>query len=396
MSRRGERGQVLPFIAVCLTCLMGFAGIAIDVGYLEYRQQQQQTATDAAVVGGAQSLVRSNCTGASSAVTAAQADAASNGFTNGGNVTVYATSPPSSGPYAGNTCAVYVSINTQHVGTFFARMFGYPSGMTETTQAVGSVTGNSDACIYLLSNNTWTSFNQATVVAPACAVAMNYRADFNGGSITSPFIGTAVAGSNMNGTSFPMASPTTMLPIGDPCGEIPGCAYLAANPPPQTNCNGLNTNGSNTTVQPGCYTYMNLDGGTITFAPGLYVITSNINDNGATITGSGVTLYIPAGGNPPNFNGDNVTLSPPTSGNYQGVLYYQVPSNTSGSNFNGANVNVSGLLYSPGANSVNFNGAHGGYVVLVFGSTNFNGNAAYDFASPPPGQSLVKSATLTQ
>ena len=34
---------------------MGFAGIAVDVGYLEYRQQAQQTATDAAAVGGARS-----------------------------------------------------------------------------------------------------------------------------------------------------------------------------------------------------------------------------------------------------------------------------------------------------------------------------------------------------
>src|SRR5271165_7572648 len=153
--RDAERGQVLPLIAVCLATLMGFAGIAVDVGYLEYRQQAQQTATDAAAVGGAQSLVRSNCSGASGAVAAAQSDAASNGFANGGNVTVYATSPPSAGPYAGNNCAVYVSINTQHVSTFFAHLFGYPSGMTETTQAVSAVTANSDACIYLLSNNTW-------------------------------------------------------------------------------------------------------------------------------------------------------------------------------------------------------------------------------------------------
>ena len=35
----GQRGAVLPLIAICLAVLMGFAALAIDVGYLEYQQQ---------------------------------------------------------------------------------------------------------------------------------------------------------------------------------------------------------------------------------------------------------------------------------------------------------------------------------------------------------------------
>ena len=67
-----------------------------------------------------------------------------------------------------------------------------------------------------------------------------------------------------------------------------------------------------------------------------------------------------------------------------------MPSNTGSANFNGSNNYYSGLIYSPEGTSVNFNGAAGGYVVLVFGAWNVNGAAVFDFASPPPGKLLVE------
>ena len=128
---------------------MGFAGISVDVGYLEYRQQAQQSATDAAAIGGAQQLAHNNCANPSGAVTAALADASTNGFTNGSNnVAISATSPPASGPFSGNACAVSVQITTSNVATYFSRLFGYPNGMAESTQAVGTVSAaNNGACI---------------------------------------------------------------------------------------------------------------------------------------------------------------------------------------------------------------------------------------------------------
>ena len=49
-----HRGQVLPLFALCLAALLGFAGLGVDVGYLEYWQNSQQAATDAAAIGAAQ------------------------------------------------------------------------------------------------------------------------------------------------------------------------------------------------------------------------------------------------------------------------------------------------------------------------------------------------------
>jgi hypothetical protein len=398
MRHSSQSGAVLPFVAITLATLMGFSGMAVDVGYLEYWQQQQQTATDAAALGGAQLLARTNCASASNAESAAAIDATENGFTTGGNVTVSAVSPPTSGPYSGNACAISVQISAQHVATFFSRLFGYPNGMSESTQATGTVSSNGGACIYLLSTNTWSSFNGATVSAPSCAIAINYSADFDGGTIASPSIGYAGGTPNYGGTTFTLASPAPMLPIADPCSQIPGCAYLANNPPSTNNCSGYNDNGGNQTISPGCYSYLNLDPpGAVTMKPGLYIINGNFSNNGVTLTGTGVTIYVTASGSAPQLDGSYAnTLSAPTSGySWDGVLYYQVPGNSSNINFNGSNNNFTGLIYAP-SSTVNFDNDSGGYYTLVFGATNFNGNTAYDFATPPPGQALIKQAVLAQ
>jgi Flp pilus assembly protein TadG len=396
--RTRERGQVLPLVAISIAVLLGFAGMAIDVGYLEYQQRQQQNATDAAAIGGAQQLIYAGCSNSQTvATTAADNDAATNGYTNGTNdVVVKVNNPPSSGPYASNNCSVQVQITNQNTQTFFMKLFGH-ANVTESTQAVATVESNNDGCIYLLNPSAYSGFNGGTVDAPACGIVMNGSANFNAGTITAPSIGYAGSTPNYGDPDFTDAHPQKMLPLSDPCPEIAGCAYLAANPPTiPGNCQTVNTNGvSPYTLAPGCYSGLNLDNSVVNMSPGgLYIITGNINTNGATINGSGVTLYVTDGATA-NFDGASVNLSPPTTGNYAGVLYYQVPSDTAGPNFNGPTSNLSGLLYAPGAN-VNFNGGSGNYVVMVFGSLNLNGGQAIDLGTPPAGESLIKNVVLTQ
>lgn len=396
--KRGQAGQVMALVAVCLGALMGFGGISVDVGYLEYRQQAQQSATDAAAIGGAQQLVRSHCTNSSAALTAAQSDAQSNGFPNGGNIKVTPNNPPTSGPFAGNACAVSVQITTSNLSSYFTRLFGYSGGMSESTQAVGMVTPPlAPACIYMLSTTVEGDFNGANVSAPGCSLAMNDTANFNGATISAPFIGFAGASPDENGATFKVAAPAPMLPVADPCPEIAGCSYLANNPPSTSPCTSLNDNGFTGPVPSGCYSYLNLNGANVTMS-GTYVLNGTSIFNGAHVTSTspGVTIYVTAAGTAPNLNGATVNLSPPATGNDAGVLYYQVPSNTSSPNFNGANTTYSGLIYAPGATGADFNGANGGYVVLVFGAMNLNGSTAVDFATPPPGQALLTQAVLAQ
>ena len=180
-ARNSERGQVLPLIALSLAVLMAFAGIAVDVGYWEYQQREQQNAADAAALGGAQQLLYSStgCPNQSLANTAGQADAAKNGFTAGGSTTVTINNPATIGPYAGQSCAVSAQITRTGVGSWFTRLFGFTNGATESTQAVATLTANDSGCIYLLSPTTSSNFNGAEVQAPSCGILINDSANFN-------------------------------------------------------------------------------------------------------------------------------------------------------------------------------------------------------------------------
>jgi hypothetical protein len=387
--QRGEKGAVLPFVAITLTVILGFAGMSVDVGFLEYRQQQQQNAADAAALGGAQALAGTSCTSSSAGRAAAITDAADNGYSSG--VTV--NTPPSSGPYAGNACAVYVQIN-QTQRTFLTRLLR-PAGMAESTEAVGAAVTTGPGCIYLLSMTQPSNMNGTSISSPKCGIYINDTSNFNGSTVNTSSIGYAGAAPNENGSTFQQATPAPMLPVQDPCPEIAGCNYWANNTPAATGCPTLSKNGYTGVIASGCYSGFSLNGCNVTLS-GTYIFTGSSNFNGSQISGTGVTIVVTSTGNAPNFNGVNLSLTPPSTGNGAGVLYYQVPGNTQSPNFNGSSNNLKGLIYAPSATGVNFNGAAGGYLVLVFGSTNMNGSSSYDFATPPPNQSLVYQGALTQ
>jgi hypothetical protein len=391
--RLNESGQVMPLIALTLAVLMGFGGMGVDVGYWEYVQREQQSATDAAALGGAQQLTYSNCANASAATAAADADAGRNGFRSNANVTIDVETPPKSGPYAADRCAVYVQIKNAHVASFFTRFFGLASGQSETTEAVAKAGPQGNGCIYMLAPNENTNFQSANLQAPGCSVYLNGSANFTSTAANAAFIGEGnYAGSNNVGT-FAGASPVAMLPVEDPCPEIVGCAYLAANPPPTSPCTGSYSGGG--VLTPNCYSNLNLNGATVTLTPGTYVFAGSSNFNGATITGNGVTIYMPAGAST-NFNSvGSISLTPPSAGNYAGVTYYQVPANGSAVNFNASSTHVSGLIYAPGA-MLNYNGSWGQYTILVAAYANLNNSAGEDFGPPAGGRYGVQKAMVVE
>jgi hypothetical protein len=400
-ERHLQRGQVLPLIALCLAVLLGFAGFAVDIGYLQYELRQQQTAADAAAIGGARELISTGCpdTG-STATTASKDDSSRNGFTDGTNgVIVTPHNPPATGALVGNTCAMQVTVYSPHA-TFFGKLFGFNGDETTTATAL-LASSPIDGCIYLLQPSGTANFNGSNVNT-GCGILLNTNSpNFNGSNVTAPGIGYSGSSPNENGATFPEATPAPMLPVADPCSTISGCAYLAANPPTLGTCTSYNGHGQqNVKINGGCFTDLNLNGATATLT-GTIILAGSTNFNGATLTGTNLTLYVTASATAPNFNGVTAaTLTPPNPNTCNcsngGVLYYQVPSNTGNPNFNGTQLNVSGLIYAPGASSANFNGGNGNYVVLVFGGANFNGSATTDLASPAPGKGLVRQPTLAE
>lgn len=395
-----ERGQILPLLALTLGTLLGFGGVAVDVGFLEYRQQVQQAATDAAAMGGAQALARNDCTAAGQtlAEAAVLSDATANGFTNGsGGVAVTPNSPPGSGPYSGNACAVSVQINTSSVQTFFSRLFGFANGMPETTQAVALVSFTGPACIYLLSPSTNTDFSNSNIDAPTCSIYINASANMSTSTIDAASISYAGTTPDESGAVFPEATPAPGLQITDPCPEIPGCASLTNNPPSTSGCATGGTY-NNATLSPGCYGKMTLTG-TDTLNPGLYTINGQFHLNGATVTGSGVTVYMTQNVQDTNFSTANLTLSACTSscsnGAIQNVLFYRIKTQSSALDLSTCTCSLSGLLYFP-TTQVNYSTTGDQYTVLVFGDANFSTSHGNDFGAPPSNQSIVPRAVLVQ
>lgn len=414
-----QRGQTLPLVGIALLVLMGTAGFAVDVGYHQYQQRMQQTATDSAAIAGAQE----GPLGDSSA--AAKQDATNNGYTDNtggtacgtnptvGRVCVQVNNPPVAGDaYNGDSNAVEVQITVYHP-TWFERMFGYNMAPV-TTKAVATLkTVPSNNCLYVL--NGGANFNGqtggGTVTATNCGLVFNGGANFHAATVTADSIQCAAT---CGGGTFLSATPQPAAPASDPCGAISFCAKMA-NPPPT--CTGAtNVTASNNqvvTVIPGCYSGLDLKkAASVTFTCGLYVLTGTLNirqtGNNATPlnvsqscgTGGsgGVTFYVASGGSI-DMGNNNINLAAPASGDYtqysageQNVLIYEAPGNTATINLQSASCNgcqsfFQGMIYAPSAN-LNYNQyttTTSGNVLIIAGTLNANGGVNSIFNAPGGG-----------
>jgi uncharacterized membrane protein len=136
-TRKSERGYVSLFAAIAIVALAGFAGLAIDSGYMETVRRRAQTAADSAALAAAFELSRGHREGLAEAATN---DAALNGFVDGRErTTVAVASPPRSGRFEKNQAAVEAVV-TQVVPTSFMMILGQPA-VTVSARAVALVNG---------------------------------------------------------------------------------------------------------------------------------------------------------------------------------------------------------------------------------------------------------------
>jgi hypothetical protein len=135
--------------------------------------------------------------------------------------------------------------------------------------------------------------------------------------------------------------------MGDPMADLA--------PPPVGACSSsfqsMGPQGS-ATISPGVYCSGISLGShqSLTLNPGLYIIKNGI-DLGAqtTLTGNGVTIYIQSGG--VNMSGGaTVGLNAPSSGSWQGVLFFQDRADATASTLvGGTGQSMNGALYFPAA-----------------------------------------------
>ncbi len=359
-------------VALALVGLLAFMALAVDVGFLRYEKRLLQTAADAAAIAGAAELSYGDVT------SAANADSTANGFTNGSNgVIVTVNNPPLSGAHVGDSNYVEAVVS-RTAATFFAKSFGVSS--TQITARAVAHLGSANNCIYALSP---TSGSTLEVVSHATLISQcGIIVESSGGNafscktpstVSAPYIG--IVGSFGGGCPTPantttgIATPTPSDPLAYlPKPTVGACTFSGR----QTYNPTTSPKSSPTVLNPAVYCggIRIQSGAYVVFNPGVYILTSSkspgglnidIGSNVSTNTSSspyGVTFYNYGPSGSITFTmisytaGQSMSLIAPTTGTYQGILFFQNPGDTASAQIIGMssdNTVLQGTYYLPTA-----------------------------------------------
>lgn len=385
-----RRGAILLLSAMAVVVLIGFAGLAVDVGLLWSIKRRMHTATDAAAIASAMALRNGQD------YRGAATDLASfNGFTdNQAGVTVTVNNPPLSGPHTAD--AEYVEVilaKTQP--SYFMRVLG-PASVDIRTRAVASGM-NAPSCMYTLDPTGSGAINTDGTLTLSCGVLVNSSsatAITSLGNLVAPMVG--VVGNYSGRITSPLIR-TGVAPAPDPL------AYL--QPPVVGACTTTNYTQSAGTwaLSPGVYCGGITLHGTakVTLSTGTYILNGGglTVDGSATLTGPGVTFYN-TGTNAsykPIYTQDldTLNLSAPTTGTLAGILFFQDRKIVSSADnvISGGSAKMEGVLYFP-TTPLSFSSQSSvaaAYTIVVAKRISNGVNAltiANDYSSLPKGSPL--------
>lgn len=400
MDLRDESGQAVVIGALCMALLLGFVSLAVEVGMLFAEQQGLQTAADSAAIAGAQEVNYGDATAA------ADADAARNGFTNGiDKVTVTVNTPPASGPEAGTSGYVEVIISKDQP-VWFMSLFGHDS-MTVSARSVSTLTDMNN-CIYAMdrTGTDLTFSNGAQLSMPDCDIygesTSSSDLSVSGGAHLTAGAINLVGGSSISGGAHVSPSPTTgVSAVSDPLGYLSPPSFdpssCVADPNPGYKGGTFGPSVSGGTI---CYNGLTIsNGGSATFNPGTYIINGTLTfSGGSKVAGTGVTFYLPPGASLSIGNGSDFSLSAPTSGAYNGILFYQDRSNTTSESLVGGSKSyLEGILYFPDANLTLNNGSNSTcYESIVVGTLTMEGGAKLQNYSQKNKHTPLSAARLVE
>jgi Flp pilus assembly protein TadG len=394
-----ESGQVLVLAALCLTCLLGFVAVSVDVGLLFRAKRVVQTAADSAAIAGAAELNFGDVTAA------AKLDAGENGVTDGvGGATVTVTQPK----------AGYVQVvASQPQSTFFMNVFGQSSMAVSATAVAAAVP--SPSCVVTLSSTppggsgveiTGSAFLTLTTCGLVDNATGSSSLHVTGGAgMSAASIGLVGTANLHNGASVTPTPVGNISPVSDPLSSI-------VTPPPASDyssgCVADPKLTKSATIGPSspsgyvCYSGFSISKGspTITLNPGLYIFNGGAFNiaSGTIMNGTGVTFYFVNGASFAISNGAALTVSAPTSGSYSGILFYQNPSDTAADSFIGGSAgSLSGIFYLPAAQLTLANGNTSTFSTdLVVGSLIMSGAATLQPYKPLTGASPLSVPRLVQ
>lgn len=335
----GEEGAILVLFALILPVLLAMGALFIDIGNSYQTRRYMQSAADAAAVAGAFELKRGN--GAGQIDASSKAASAINSFADAANGTKVVVNwpPKTNNIFSTNAAFVEVTISKPSQ-TFFARLFGIDfvniavsaiAGLTSSGNCVIALDPNAHHAMTLQSDNS---------INASCGVAVNSTASdalYNSSSKVTATAFTVVGGAVGEFSPMPQTG-ASVTP--DPFAGL-------SKPAAPGNSNGS----SGSSFSPGLYHGINATGDTVTFAPGLYFIDGGglSISSASTVTGVGVTFFLTCDGShgyaPLNIQSPNsMTLSAPTSGATQGILFWGDSSCGTSSSLNQIHSGDSGAL----------------------------------------------------
>jgi hypothetical protein len=348
-----DRGGVAVYAALAMPLLLGSVGLGVDVGLAYSSRQAAQHQADAAAMAAALELARGKTE--DEIESAASDGAEDNGFVADRGDSIEVASPPASGAFAGDATAVEVEI-ARPVTLSFVGFVGAERNITVTARAVARPV-RSAACVWSLEEiNTGVGLTGTADVELNCGV---YARSTSGSAIeqkgSSCLTATSVvtAGGTIGSCIHPTPR-TNAAQLDDPLGALP-------EPAAPTSCDPTKDGKVNKdkTLSPGVYCGgIQITGNAkVHFNPGLYVIRGGEFSAGGSseLTGDGVTFFLTNNGT--DFATLNLTstvldFSPPTTGPYKGILFFQDRDTpTTAANILAGNgvVDLSGLVYMPTA-----------------------------------------------
>ena len=376
-----ERGFSAVLTAIAATVLLGFGGLAVDVGYWQWNQRNMQGAADQAAFAAATTAHG----GASAAVatTTAKGLTAAMGFADGSSgVTVTVNNPPSYGSYSTDTTAWEVIITQPQpmwlvraipgmtapnasgravakVNTIPACVIALqPSGQDAITAGGGGTEdfSNCDIVVNSSDSKALETNGSTTILAKDAYIVGNYHSSGGGGLTVS---GTLQTGATA--VVDPYASRTA--PTVGACGANPlspaggGSASAYSVPSgsvtlyPGVYCGGISTS-YGATFAPGVYI---IKGGNLSIASGSTSLSSSgvCSGSGGYINApGGVTIYmVPSGSTYGTFDVKGcLSITAPNTGNTAGMAIW-VDKTQSASGIDdfaaGANSYIVGAVYDP-------------------------------------------------
>jgi hypothetical protein len=356
-----DRGAIVIITALLITAIIGFAALAIDVGFWYSQKRQLQLAADAGAIGGAWALSK---TGQSSIDNYVIHDLSLNNCTAATNCTIVAiNNPPTSGTHAGNSQAVEVILSKQ-APLFLAGIF-LPVAPTLEARAV-ALLAPSPACLTLLGSSgsqaDLTIAGNGQVNSQKCNINVN-SSDPNavsavGNAVLNVQNLSVVGGTSTSGNATINASQgisTGASPATDPDANF----QIPTAPP----CTSSISTSKSQIISQGSYCGFSLTGqADVTMNPGVYYIDGgNFSIAGqASLTGNGVTIIMTNSSSASNATigsvsitgGGNITLTPPTTGPTAGFSFItdrRATSSDTNTFAGGSSQNISGTIYMPTA-----------------------------------------------